>query len=288
MRLVVLDYLSDPGQADKPNDDSLCLGPGMAAVFDGATGIGDSLVFPSHGSDAAWLAQLAAGQFYKAAPEANAGDMVRKVCRDAALAVSAEIELSQLPRFAWPTSSFEMARLHGNMLELCGLGDCTAFVLSADGSLLTHIAMPTGRDGEMAAARRLLDASGGFGENLGIVREGATLEALRRARALHNTKGGSVWTLGLEPDAGAHVASIKIKAEAGQQILLMSDGFAALCEAYQVYSAEAMVRAACANGLASLLAQLRHVEKVEDPAAARFARFKQSDDATAILAKICW
>lgn len=294
MRLEILDHISDPGMPRKPNDDALCIGLGdgrrlegsMAAVFDGATGLGDTLIFPDLGSDAAWLAHLAAGLFPLHDVSTSVGEIVRQVAREARDAAAAACDLDTLPRFAWPTASFEMARLRGEVLELSGLGDCCAYVMEPDGVIVTHTAMPASREVEMASARRMLDAAGGFGPGGGIVREGATLEAMRRGRARHNTPGGPAWTLGLVPEAAEHVAVLDMAARPGTRILLMSDGFAALCEAYQLYDEPGLVMAAGGEGLKALLTRLRHLERVEDPAAQRFARFKQCDDATAILIEI--
>lgn len=287
MRLEILDHLTDPGTPGKPNDDALCFGGGnMAAVFDGATGLGDSLIFPHAGSDAAWLAQLAARIFEMHGDSAEASTMVRDVAIEARANVEAVLDPDSLPRHAWPTSSFEMARVRGGVLEISGLGDCSAYILDPDGVLTTHSAMPSSRESETASARRMLDASGGFGPGGGIVREGATLEAMRRGRARQNTPGGPVWTLGLVPEAGEHVSTLRDAARPGTRILLMSDGFSALCEAYQSYDERGLVEAASRDGLSALLARLRRVERIEDPRAERFARFKQCDDATAVLAVI--
>jgi serine/threonine protein phosphatase PrpC len=294
MRLEILDHISDPGMPRKPNEDALCKGLGegtrlegaLAAVFDGATGLGDSLIFPDTGSDAAWLAQLAAGLFPLHDVSTSVAEIVRQVAREARDAVAAACDLDALPRHAWPTASFEMARLRNDVLELSGLGDCCAYVLEPDDVIVTHTAMPSSREIEMASARHMLDATGGFGPGGDIVREGATLDAMRRGRARHNTPGGHVWTLGLAPETAEHVAVLELAARPGTRILLMSDGFAALCEAYQLYDEPGLVKAAATLGLQALLAQLRHVERVDDPDARRFARFKRCDDASAILLEI--
>jgi hypothetical protein len=70
------------------------------------------------------------------------------------------------------------------------------------------------------------------------------------------------------------------------RVLLMSDGFSALWDTYMRHSPDAMIGIAGRHGLAHLLAELRHVERVEDPMAERHPRFKRCDDATAILAEI--
>ena len=58
MALELIDAVSAPGHPTRPNDDAYCHAGAVAAVFDGATGLGESLL--PGGSDAAWLARRAA------------------------------------------------------------------------------------------------------------------------------------------------------------------------------------------------------------------------------------
>ena len=142
MQLKILDRVTDPGNPDRPNDDNLCEGDGLAAVFDGATGIGERLIFPELGSDAAWLAALAAERFAASPPDWQPSEMVRQVAEKARAMVAEATDLDALPRHAWPTSSFEMARLRGGIIELSGLGDCSAVIAMPDGSLEFHCPLP--------------------------------------------------------------------------------------------------------------------------------------------------
>jgi hypothetical protein len=286
MRLTILDQISDPGNAGKPNDDSLCAGPGLAAVIDGATGIGDRPVFPEAGSDAAWLAKLASETFSRAHPACDTASLVRDVCRSARTILQARTDISALPRHAWPTASFQMARLADGGIELAGLGDCVAFVLQPDGETTVHSAMPANRGRESAWARTLLDAAGGLDANGEIPRQGAVLERMRKARDRHNTPQGGVWTLGLVEEAALHLARIRLPARDDTSILLMTDGFSALFDAYRKNSPGGAIRAVLSRGLADNLCELRAIEREEDPLAQRFPRFKRCDDATAILCRI--
>jgi hypothetical protein len=68
--------------------------------------------------------------------------------------------------------------------------------------------------------------------------------------------------------------------------LLCTDGFAALCDQYGRYSPADLVAAAKSQGLKALLAELRHVERTEDPDGLLYPRFKISDDATALLFEV--
>lgn len=47
-----------------------------------------------------------------------------------------------------------------------------------------------------------------------------------------------------------------------------------------------MIRAASERGLTTLMAELRQIEREEDPDGQKFPRFKVSDDATALLFEI--
>jgi hypothetical protein len=178
-----------------------------------------------------------------------------------------------------------MARLLGSSLELSGLGDSVVLMLKPGASVWRHCAMPASREREQAFARALLQHSGGFGNGVAIPRRGEALARMRRARAAQNTPSG-IWTLGLVPEAARFVAFDESEAVAGTRLLLMSDGFAAIADDYAQLSQDDLLARALKLGLADLLAWLRRIERIEDPAAERWPRFKRSDDATAILAEI--
>ncbi len=286
MRLNIIDCLTDPGNPQRVNDDAFCHGERFAAVFDGATGLGGEKLIAEAGSDAAWIASLAAEWFEKHGDTAPVADMVRQVCQIARDEVAARHSHDSLPRYAWPCSGFEMAKLSSEGLELFGLGDCVAYVQMAGGGFLRHCPMPDNREMEQASARRMLDRFGGIDPASGsILRDGEALERMRAGRNTHNTSKG-VWTLGLEPAAADAIATVSVPAQKGSQILLMSDGFAAAAEGYGMAQPETLIGLAGEIGLGEILARLRHFERVEDPMAKRFARYKVCDDATAILAEI--
>ena len=64
-------------------------------------------------------------------------------------------------------------------------------------------------------------------------------------------------------------------------LLLASDGFLALATDYGAYDATGLMAAARDKGLAALGEELRAIENA-DPMGEKFARFKKSDDATAL------
>jgi len=68
--------------------------------------------------------------------------------------------------------------------------------------------------------------------------------------------------------------------------VLCSDGFADLVDNYQACTEAVLIARAESEGLASLLEELRHIERVVDPGGARFSRYKRCDDASAVTVRI--
>jgi hypothetical protein len=71
----------------------------------------------------------------------------------------------------------------------------------------------------------------------------------------------------------------------GDDVLLMSDGFAALIDTYEIYDPASLVSTMLDRGLAALAEELRTIER-GDAECLRYPRFKPSDDASAIWVRI--
>lgn len=72
----------------------------------------------------------------------------------------------------------------------------------------------------------------------------------------------------------------------GSVALLASDGFLALATDYGRYDPDSLIAAAQGEGLEALLAELRAIEQGA-PEGLSYPRFKTSDDATALLLRVC-
>ena len=189
-----------------------------------------------------------------------------------------------LETWALPTASFQLARMEGRELAVYGLGDCRLFLAGADGT-----AFETNGDyskAESEGARRAVAQAGGLAAWRSLADEPVVREALRRSRARHNQPGGAVWTLGSAPDAAAHLSVRRLPPTLPARGLLCTDGFSALADKYGRYDGARLIRAASERGLAALMAELRHIEREEDPDGQQYPRFKVSDDATAVLFEI--
>ncbi len=109
--------------------------------------------------------------------------------------------------------------------------------------------------------------------------------AVLEDRRVHRARPGRR-VLGVNAAASAAaMRSGSVAVVPGDSVLLMTDGFSALVDAYAVYDAEGLFAAVEARGLAALGQELRAVE-AEDAACVRYPRFKRSDDATALWVRV--
>jgi serine/threonine protein phosphatase PrpC len=283
----IIDSITDPGSASRPNEDSAGGNASCAFVIDGATGLGGTSIVGLHGSDAAWLARFAQSTFEELVRSGRkVAEVVRELNQRAANVVHEAAHA--LPIEAWnlPIASFQMVHVEGDRLVTHGLGDCRLFLVDADGKVVETSAIKAAYANERDGARRAIAQSGGFATHQALADEPVVRDELRRRRAAYNQPGGSVWTLGIEPAAADHLASEQLDIALPARGLLCSDGFAALADQYGRYGVSDLVRAAASTGLAPLLQELRHIERVDDPDGQQFPRFKISDDATAVLFEI--
>jgi hypothetical protein len=281
--LTVLDRISLPGRADKPNEDAMGESGAIAFVLDGATGLGDEPLMRAD-SDAAWVARTASAALQRHAP-GFAGDLdslVFKATSDVERAFRAERVRETYESFEIPWATLAICGVTAGALNLAFLGDSRLLVRDENGDI-HHFGAPLKyRKGEQALAQKMIaEAKGG---RLGIesIRE-SVMPQLRASRARVNTPDG-YWLLGPDPRAAAHVVKSQMRMGAGAMAMLMTDGFYALIEDYKVYTDASLIKAALGKGLAALGDELREIE-LNDPMGKKFPRMKTSDDATAMLVR---
>lgn len=282
--LRILDSLTDPGDVSRANEDAVGGSSSAAFVIDGATGLGGrSLLGPT--SDAAWLAAFAKSHFEaQAGPATPVADVVRALNDRVARMIAEAAGAEPVEAWALPTASFQLARMEGSDLAIYSLGDCRLFLLGADGTAFETSEEYSKAEGE--SARRAVMQAGGLRAWRSLAEEPTVREALRRSRARHNQPGGRVWTLGSVPEAASHLAMQRLTPALPARGLLATDGFSALVDKYGRYDAAGLIKAASEQGLATLMAELRRIEREEDPDGQTYPRFKVSDDATALLFEI--
>lgn len=271
MHLDVLQSISLNGVPGRANDDRCGSVKDLAWVIDGATDLGPPGLFGQQGG-AAWLASTADACF----PTVR-GPGVRATCQGLFRELQTRFDRDRLrdPVAAWeiPKAAFAAVQLDGDKVQVAWAADCPVLHATAD-----QVRWCTGTPDTSAEAddARAL-AAHGVGQEI----SGAVL-ADRRA---HRSRDGHA---ALGPDAVASETATRFAEYpvcAGDELLLMTDGFASLVSDYGRYDARSLMRAVREVGLAQLALDIRRIEQ-EDAACVRFPRFKISDDATAIWLKV--
>ena len=272
MHLDLIQSLSLCGDVTTPNDDRAGSSARHAWVIDGATDLSPPGLLGAQGG-AAWLAATADAAF-----AAGPGDDLGATCAQVFATVEARYaaQRQRAPEGAWelPRASFAAVQLVGDLLEVAWAADCA--VLRATGDTVAWCTPAPDRARESAQAAAL-----GPGVGATKLRTPAVLADRRAARARPGQR-----VLGV--DAGESARAIeteRVAIAAGDDLLLMSDGMAALVDSYAAYDAAGLMAAMRSRGLAALGEKLRAIER-DDAACTRYPRFKASDDATALWVRV--
>jgi hypothetical protein len=271
--LDVLGVASEPGSPGRPNDDAAGSAGRFAWVIDGATGLGDEQLLDGP-SDAAWLAGALDLALHAAAETAtDAADLLAAAVAEAERRFLAERRRPPAARWEIPTAAVLVVEALDDAVAVVELGDCAVYV-AAGGHLARFGGTEAGRAGEVASARRFMTGGGG--------RTAEVLQHLRAVRERANAPGGYPV---IAPDATTAAAARHHRVACrSANILLMTDGYEAAVDDYGLYTRAGLLEAALAD-IQAPIAALRAVE-VDDPACTRYPRFKPSDDATALVARM--
>lgn len=287
MTIDVLDTIHDPGKVGGANDDNLGHSGDYAWVFDGATGLVEEQLTGT-ASDAAWLSQAGTEALQARAPSHRGplAALVDEVIDDVTRRFDAEAQRQPQERYERPTASLILIRQVGGVLECLNFGDCKILLRDGTGNFQTFGSSEESEAYENHLATRFSEQRKEQGET-GEPNQhrSSILDRLRKVRNRHNVPGG-YWVFALDAGAAEHARTRTVEFEAPAVALLMTDGFEALAGDYGRYTEEELLEAALTKGLTALKDELRHIERELDPEAHQFPRFKQSDDATAMLVKI--
>jgi hypothetical protein len=316
MSLELLDQLSLPGDAAKPNEDALAHLDHAALVLDGATPLGPSLL-PGP-SDAAWIAQFGARRLAAHLRDGDAPqDALKQALADAeksftgltrepirekwqtpcaSMMMVAELGHAPSPPRAQSTLAVGQGSQPGEpsavagsrasegqrgiKIEFLWFGDCAA-IIEQNGKIEIVGEALEKRQAEAARARMVARAAN-MSATAGINRP--QIEPLLRA-ARNRINSGRNWLFSPDTRAAGHVSRHVMTLSRDARVLIASDGFLALVSDYGAYGMEELMAAVSTKGLAALGAQLRAIEDA-DPLGEKFPRFKKSDDATAVLLRV--
>lgn len=271
MHFDLIQVISLAGKSDVPNDDRVGCGERHAWIVDGATDLGEPGLVGDRGG-AAWLADRA-HQAFGALSGSLAG-----ICDgvfDAVCTAFARERLREaVAEWELPSAAFAAVAIEGDTLACAFAADCVAIHRATGGT--SYLTPPPAREAERAEAAAL-----GPGATATALRSPVVL-ADRRAARQGPRKVLSVVDASHSRNATGHA---RAPVACGDDILLMSDGFAALIDAYEAYDPASLVAAMQDRGLAALAEELRAIER-SDPQCIRYPRFKPSDDASAIWVRV--
>lgn len=279
--LQILDTISDPGHADKPNEDAFGHGRTHAWVIDGATGVADSELLDGP-SDARWLAETASALFAEYAE--TYGNDLAGLTRFTVEEMKRRFEAAQRRapngRYELPSAAMALVQSDGTHIHCANFADCRLALLADDGE--ATILGDHHLDREAASKARTASLLSKIGEGGDPFASPEIMKFLRAARNMQNRDDG-YWILGLDPRAVDFMRSWTLPLTKPMTGLLMSDGFASLAYDYERLTPAGLVARARGEGLAAVVADIRRVEREDDPHMRRHPRFKRSDDATAVL-----
>lgn len=270
MHLDLIQAVSLAGNISTPNDDRVGCADRHTWVIDGATDLGEPGLLGDRGG-AAWLAAEAHSCLSKAS-----GSLI-EIC-DMMFDGVANAYLTarrRKPIADWeiPCAAFAIVAINGGALSCAFASDCAVLHRTVAG--VSFLTPPPSRETERAEAAAL--------------GEGATATATRSPAVLANRRAArstSQKVLSVNPSRSRKVTNIlEVPLARGDDVLLMSDGFAALMETYGLYDPASLFDAILERGLSALADELRAIER-EDSSCVRFPRFKPSDDASAIWVRV--
>lgn len=272
MHFDLLQSISQNGIPGKPNDDHFGATRTRAWVIDGGTDLGDPGLLGAQGG-AAWLSATASHGF---ALSNVCG--IEPACTDMFTHVAARFsqDKTRPVQAAWelPKAAFAAVELSNSQLQVGWAADCSVLHMTSAG--------PVWRTSAPDSSKEAADALA-LGTGIGSlsVRSSDVLADRRaqREKADHSA---------ISPDPVASANATRFAtcpAEAGDEVLVMSDGFSALVSDYARYDAAQLWDAIKTRGLADLLQELRTIE-TDDAACLRYPRFKVSDDATAMWLRV--
>lgn len=270
MHFDLIQTISLAGKAGVPNDDRIGNGERHAWVIDGATDLGEPGLLGDRGG-AAWLATTANTAFTGASGSISA--ICDTVFDEVAERYAKERRREPLGDWELPIAAFAAVVIEDEILACAFAGDCVVIHRNADGvSFLTPTPDGERERASAAALGTLVDANG--------ARAPHVVAGLRASRR------GPKRVLGTDP---LHTRSVtefhRATVAKGDELLMMSDGFAALIDDYGAYDAASLFARVTETGLAELATELRGIENA-DAACRRFPRFKVSDDASAIWLRV--
>lgn len=281
--MIVVDQITGPGTAGKPNEDALGNAGNTAWVLDGASGApgASPLIAAEGGTDAAWLSHFLSGRFHEHAENfgADLAAMLEHALDETIASFEKNARRKPSSVAEEPLTTVVLLRREADRVCALALSDSVLLIETPDGI--------KGLYGD--ESHRLIDEAETAKTIAYKKKHGVTLAEARVAmwkdspgsRTIVNKENG-FWVLGLSKEPLARTKKIETPLIPGTHALLLSDGLYRLVDVFEKYDDTSLLNAAKENGLQALYDELREIEN-NDPEADIYPRMKKSDDATGML-----
>jgi Protein phosphatase 2C len=268
MRVVLA---TEPGAAERPNEDFAAAVPGAVVLLDGAGFAPDSATGCVHG--VAWYARtlgalLAGGACDDRVP---LPDLLSRGIEQVSRMHAGTCDLRHP---ATPSATVIVARQRGGTLEYLVLCDSVLLLLRRAGepSAITDTQLEEART-RLRPAASLRAGTPGY--------DAAWRAYRQRLEAARNQPGG-FWVAAANPGAASHALTGTEPLTALSAVALLSDGASRLADRFQLATWGEIGAILTGEGPADLIQRVRAAEAA-DPHGARWPRGKIHDDATAVL-----
>ncbi len=265
--MPVIKECSQPGNADRPNEDWSSASPDLLLVLDGATVRTDTGCV--HGL--VWFVdQLAASLLRGLADPSHDMAAVLESAIDEVARLHPQCDLNHP---GTPSAAVGIVRFTGDALQYLVLGDITV-VIDTDDGLIVQVDTRVSQTGKPF---RQQAKSLPFGHP---DRPELMIAMKRGELAARNVEGG-YWIASTVPDAAKHSLTGELTRDSVRRVAVLSDGAARYVALFGLGDWTAALDRMAADGPSALIADVRDVE-LADADGLRWPRMKRSDDATAI------
>lgn len=281
---ILVPAVGKDGREEVFSEDALYVADGIAALFDGATGVGERRVIKTMSSDPEWFANKAGEALSKITDiTAPPHEIVRNIITHVRAEYEKDALFSDIRSYETPSSTAVMVKRSATV-------DALDLVLVADGIIMWNTSddgfgcvKPSEfliRQGEELEARVAEVAALGM-DNARM----KMLPELQRIRALMNKpEGYGVLSLDYEVLRHKDFKVVTKKFKKGDRILISSDGLLRYADEYKLGSRRDFF-AEAEKSLAGLLKTVRDFERA-DLACEKLPRYKVSDDVSAVLIEV--
>jgi len=261
-------FATSPG-GTRPNEDWCAATPTVAVVLDGLStaGIGTGC---EHGVP--WFVQRLAGRLLSASGDPAVS--LRDALAEAIVQVAGLHRACDLSHGGTPSATVAILREQPDCFDYLVLADAAVVLDTPTGIReITDLRVESVAREELAETRR---------HAVGTAEHRASIEALISAqRKLRNTPDG-YWIAAADPAAASYATVGTISGDEFLRGAVVSDGASRLVAPFALASWTEALDLMATEGPASLIDRVRAAE-ASDPRGERWARFKGSDDATAVL-----